>query len=49
MTPALIIGETGYEDKIEGTTAGLVIGDRAFEQRLKSKYMYDLGSKPGRK
>ncbi|MBK7883898.1 MAG: menaquinone biosynthesis protein [Chitinophagaceae bacterium] len=43
MTPALIMGETGYEDKIEGTTAGLVIGDRAFGQRLKSKYMYDLG------
>jgi chorismate dehydratase len=28
---------------IEGTTAGLVIGDRALEQRNKSKYSYDLG------
>lgn len=41
--PELIMGETGYEDKISGTTAGLVIGDRAFKQRLQSKYIYDLG------
>jgi chorismate dehydratase len=35
-------GET-YRDEIKGTTAGLVIGDRALEQRLKSPYIYDLG------
>ena len=34
----------GYEDNISGTTAGLVIGDRAFIQRKKRKYIYDLGS-----
>lgn len=44
INPELVMGETGYEDKISGTTAGLVIGDRAFEQRLQSKYKYDLGA-----
>lgn len=33
----------GYESRIEGTTAGLVIGDRAFLQRKHSAYIYDLG------
>lgn len=33
-----------YLDLISGTTAGLVIGDRAFEQRKKSTFIYDLGS-----
>jgi chorismate dehydratase len=28
---------------LKGTTAGVVIGDRALEQRSKSKYIYDLG------
>lgn len=28
---------------ITGTTAGVVIGDRALEQRSQSKYIYDLG------
>lgn len=32
-----------FRDKIVGNTAGVVIGDRALEQRLKSKYVYDLG------
>jgi chorismate dehydratase len=32
-----------FREKIKGTTAGLVIGDRAFKQRLSSKYIYDLG------
>ena len=40
----LVSGDTGYEEKIMGTTAGLVIGDRAFIQRKKSKYIYDLSS-----
>ena len=40
----LIGGTTGYEEKIKGTTAGLVIGDRAFIQRKKSNYIYDLGT-----
>ncbi len=33
-----------YRKKIKGTTAGLVIGDRAFEQRKISTFIYDLGS-----
>lgn len=33
-----------YRDAITGTTAGLVIGDRAFEQRRRSTFIYDLGS-----
>lgn len=32
-----------YREKIQGTTAGVVIGDRALEQRLHSTYIYDLG------
>lgn len=36
--------DESYRDKIEGTTAGLVIGDRALEQRRISTYIYDLGS-----
>jgi chorismate dehydratase len=33
-----------YRNEIKGTTGGLVIGDRALEQRLTSKYVYDLGA-----
>ena len=33
-----------YRNEIRGTTAGLVIGDRAFEQRKISTFIYDLGS-----
>lgn len=33
-----------YRQEIKGTTAGLVIGDRAFEQRKISTFIYDLGS-----
>lgn len=33
-----------YLDEIKGTTAGVVIGDRALEQQKKSKYVYDLGA-----
>jgi chorismate dehydratase len=32
-----------YQSKIAGTTAGLVIGDRALEQRKVSPFIYDLG------
>jgi chorismate dehydratase len=32
-----------FRDHIKGTTAGLVIGDRALEQRKTSPYIYDLG------
>ena len=30
-----------YRSQIRGTTAGVVIGDRALEQRLRSNYIYD--------
>jgi chorismate dehydratase len=33
-----------YRQQIKGTTAGLVIGDRALEQRKISTYIYDLGA-----
>ena len=32
-----------YRAQISGRTAGVVIGDRALEQRLHSAYVYDLG------
>jgi len=32
-----------YQSKISGTTAALIIGDRALEQRKISSYMFDLG------
>jgi len=39
------VGATGedFRQELKGTTAGVVIGDRALEQRKKSKYVYDLG------
>jgi len=41
--PVELIETTGdYQDKIKGTDAGLVIGDRALEQRKVSPYIYDL-------
>ena len=33
-----------YRRQISGTTGGLVIGDRALEQRKVSTFIYDLGS-----
>jgi len=41
----VFIDATGedYRHNIKGTTAGVVIGDRALEQRQKSNYIYDLG------
>lgn len=35
--------EEGYISKIEGTTAGVIIGDRALEQLPFFPYIYDLG------
>jgi len=32
-----------FREQIKGITAGVIIGDRALEQRKKSKYIYDLG------
>lgn len=36
--------DESYRTKIKGTTAALVIGDRAFEQRRLSTYVYDLAA-----
>jgi chorismate dehydratase len=36
--------DESYRDHIQGTVAGLVIGDRAFEQRKISTFIYDLAS-----
>ena len=44
INPEIILGDAGYEDDIKGTTAGLVIGDRAFKQRLFSPYISALGN-----
>lgn len=45
ITPEIIqaVGED-YRELIKGNVAGLVIGDRALEQRKISTYIYDLGS-----
>jgi chorismate dehydratase len=43
--PEIIQAEDdSYRQMISGTTAGLVIGDRALEQRKISTFIYDLGS-----
>ncbi len=44
ISPELVAGTENYEQDITGSTAGLVIGDRALSQRPKSKYIYDLGT-----
>ena len=45
IDPVIIQAENeSYRDEIKGTTAGLVIGDRALEQRKVSTYIYDLAS-----
>ena len=45
ISPELIESkDENYRKEIKGDTAGLVIGDRAFEQRKISTFIYDLGS-----
>lgn len=43
INPVLINTTEDFRKQITGTTAGLIIGDRAFEQRKISPYIYDLG------
>jgi len=43
LRPQLVNGGVDFREQIRGTTAGVVIGDRAFEQRRVSPYIYDLG------
>jgi chorismate dehydratase len=44
INPKIEQATPNYEADIKGNTAGLVIGDRAFAQRLLSPYIYDLGT-----
>jgi chorismate dehydratase len=43
VRPVLLDAGKNFLDNIKGTTAGVVIGDRALEQRKRSPYIYDLG------
>lgn len=43
VSPVLKNAGHDFRAEIKGTTAAVVIGDRAFEQRLISPYIYDLG------
>lgn len=43
VSPQLVNAKADFRQHIKGTTAGLVIGDRAFEQRTVSPFVYDLG------
>jgi len=36
--------DENYRNEIKGTSAGLVIGDRALQQRKSSTFIYDLGA-----
>ncbi len=40
----LVDTKEDFRNRIKGTTAGVVIGDRALEQRKKSAYTYDLAA-----
>ncbi|GGA86362.1 chorismate dehydratase [Puia dinghuensis] len=42
ISPELVDGGKDFRDHIKGATAGVVIGDRALEQRHRSPYIYDL-------
>jgi chorismate dehydratase len=44
ISPEIKITHTDYRDQIRGTSAGLVIGDRSFEQKERSRYSFDLGT-----
>ena len=44
VKPELHNTELGFEDKIKGKHAALVIGDRAFELNAKHQYIYDLSA-----
>ena len=42
ISPEFKDSEKGFEDKIIGRTAALIIGDRAFSANKKYQYVYDL-------
>ncbi|MEO8416433.1 MAG: menaquinone biosynthesis protein [Ginsengibacter sp.] len=43
ISPVFEVTSLEYQSQISGTTAALVIGDRALEQRKISPYIFDLG------
>lgn len=43
ITPQLVDTREDFRGQIKGTTAGIVIGDRALEQRKDSAFVFDLG------
>jgi len=43
VTPEFENGTGEYQSRIQGSTAALLIGDRALIQRHRSKYIFDLG------
>jgi chorismate dehydratase len=43
IEPEFVAAEPGFENQISGTTAGLVIGDRAIAQLDSHPFVYDLG------
>jgi chorismate dehydratase len=43
LSPEFLPAKVGYENKINGKTAGLIIGDRALQLKPGFKYCYDLG------
>ncbi|MBX7181908.1 MAG: menaquinone biosynthesis protein [Bacteroidia bacterium] len=42
ISPEFLQATHGYEDRIEGNVAGVIIGDRCFNQVNKFPYSYDL-------
>ena len=42
ISPVLIDTSNGYQQNIKGSTAGLIIGDRALKQRPHAVYIFDL-------
>ncbi len=44
VEPELIDAKDDFEGQIQGSAAGLVIGDRALELRNKKPFVYDLGA-----
>ncbi len=44
VNPEIEDADEDFQSKITGTTAAVVIGDRAFEQRKRSTYDYDLAA-----
>jgi chorismate dehydratase len=43
INPELLPASVDFRQCIKGTTAGVVIGDRALQQRKQSRFVYDLG------